>query len=120
MRPRWNPSISASGEYEDAPPRRHERNSFAKRVGAVAWCHRGVRCVVAVEIPFCTPLMITTLIFLSVLLLLTLGVAAYETYGERKVAAFMQDRIGPDRAGPFGILQPLADGVKMFMKEDFV
>jgi NADH-quinone oxidoreductase subunit H len=49
----------------------------------------------------------------------TLGIAAYSTYGERKVAAFMQDRIGPDRAGPFGVLQPLADGVKMFMKEDF-
>jgi NADH-quinone oxidoreductase subunit H len=65
-------------------------------------------------------MILTTVIFLSVLLLLTLGVAAYETYGERKVAAFMQDRIGPDRAGPFGLLQPLADGVKMFMKEDFV
>ena len=64
--------------------------------------------------------MLTTLIFLGALLLITLGVAAYETYGERKVAAFMQDRIGPDRAGPFGILQPVADGTKMFMKEDFV
>ncbi len=64
--------------------------------------------------------MLTTVIFLSVLLLVTLGVAAYETYGERKVAAFMQDRVGPDRAGPFGILQPLADGGKMFMKEDFI
>ena len=64
--------------------------------------------------------MLYTFIFLSVLLLITLGVAAYETYAERKVAAFMQDRIGPDRAGPFGLFQPLADGVKMFMKEDFV
>ena len=51
---------------------------------------------------------------------ITLGVAMYSTYAERKVAAFMQDRIGPNRAGPFGILQPLADGVKMFMKEDFI
>lgn len=64
--------------------------------------------------------MLYTLLFLSALLLITLGVAAYETYAERKVAAFMQDRIGPDRAGPFGLLQPIADGVKMFMKEDFV
>ena len=64
--------------------------------------------------------MITTAIFLLVLFVITLTVAAYSTYGERKVAAFMQDRIGPDRAGPFGLLQPLADGGKMFMKEDFV
>lgn len=57
---------------------------------------------------------------ISVLFLITLGVAAYATYGERKVAAFIQDRLGPDRAGPFGLLQPIADGVKMFMKEDFI
>lgn len=56
----------------------------------------------------------------TVLFLVTLGIAAYSTYGERKVAAFLQDRLGPDRAGPFGILQPIADGVKMFMKEDFI
>ncbi|MDX9750318.1 MAG: NADH-quinone oxidoreductase subunit NuoH [Flavobacteriales bacterium] len=59
-------------------------------------------------------------IFLIALLVVTLTVAAYSTYGERKVAALLQDRIGPDRAGPLGLLQPLADGVKMFMKEDFV
>jgi NADH-quinone oxidoreductase subunit H len=51
---------------------------------------------------------------------ITLLVATYSTYAERKVAAFMQDRVGPDRAGPFGIFQPLADAVKMFMKEDFI
>ena len=50
----------------------------------------------------------------------SLGVAAYATYGERKIAAFLQDRVGPDRAGPFGLLQPLADGVKMFMKEEII
>ncbi len=64
--------------------------------------------------------MIAIVIFLVALLLVTLGVAAYATYAERKVAAFMQDRIGPDRAGPFGLLQPIADGVKMIMKEDFM
>ena len=48
----------------------------------------------------------------------SLGIAAYATYGERKFAAFLQDRVGPDRAGYFGLLQPLADGVKMFMKEE--
>ncbi len=44
----------------------------------------------------------------------------YETYAERKIAAFIQDRIGPNRAGPFGILQPLADGLKLFMKEEII
>ncbi len=59
------------------------------------------------------------MILITVLFLITLGVAAYSTYGERKFAAFFQDRLGPDRAGPWGILQPIADGVKMFTKEDF-
>jgi NADH-quinone oxidoreductase subunit H len=52
------------------------------------------------------------------LFLLSITIAAYSTFSERKVAAFMQDRIGPNRAGPFGLLQPLADGVKMIMKEE--
>jgi NADH-quinone oxidoreductase subunit H len=51
---------------------------------------------------------------------ITLFIAMYSTYAERKVAAFLQDRLGPDRAGPYGILQPLADGVKMFMKEEII
>ncbi len=51
---------------------------------------------------------------------ITLLIATYLTYFERKVAAWLQDRIGPDRAGPFGILQPLADAGKMFFKEDFI
>ena len=46
--------------------------------------------------------------------------ALYETYAERVIAAFIQDRVGPDRAGPFGLLQPLADGGKLFFKEDFI
>jgi NADH-quinone oxidoreductase subunit H len=54
------------------------------------------------------------------LFLVSLGAAAYMTYFERKLAAWIQDRVGPDRAGPFGILQPIADGVKMFLKEDFI
>ncbi|MEJ0057229.1 MAG: NADH-quinone oxidoreductase subunit NuoH [Bacteroidota bacterium] len=51
---------------------------------------------------------------------ITLGIAAYSTYAERKVAAFLQDRIGPDRAGPYGLLQPLADGLKFIMKEEII
>lgn len=59
-------------------------------------------------------------IFLFIILLVTLLVAMYSTYAERKIAAFMQDRRGPNRAGPFGLLQPLADGIKMFMKEEII
>ena len=68
--------------------------------------------------------MISFLIYKTILVIVifavSLVVAMYSTYGERKIAAFMQDRIGPNRAGPFGILQPLADGVKMFMKEEII
>lgn len=60
------------------------------------------------------------IILVLILFAVSLAVAAYSTYGERKVAAFMQDRLGPNRAGPFGLLQPLADGVKMFMKEEII
>ena len=44
----------------------------------------------------------------------------YATYAERKIAAFLQDRMGPNRAGPFGIFQPLADGGKLFFKEEII
>jgi NADH-quinone oxidoreductase subunit H len=59
-------------------------------------------------------------VFVVAVFAVSLLVAMYSTYAERKVAAFLQDRIGPNRAGPFGILQPLADGVKMFMKEEII
>src|ERR1700744_4549687 len=55
-----------------------------------------------------------------IIFLISLVVAMYSTYAERKVAAFLQDRIGPNRAGPWGILQPLADGGKMFLKEEII
>ncbi|MDQ6890971.1 MAG: NADH-quinone oxidoreductase subunit H, partial [Bacteroidota bacterium] len=50
----------------------------------------------------------------------SLVIAMYSTYMERKVAAVLQDRRGPNRAGPFGILQPLADGLKLFFKEEII
>src|SRR5215471_9780542 len=46
-------------------------------------------------------------------------IVAYAVWVERKVCAAIQDRIGPNRAGLFGLLQPAADGVKAFLKEDF-
>jgi NADH-quinone oxidoreductase subunit H len=64
--------------------------------------------------------LIYKLILILLIFTITLVIAMYSTYAERKVAAFIQDRLGPDRAGPFGILQPLADGVKMFMKEEII
>lgn len=59
------------------------------------------------------------IILVLALFLLALTVAAYSTWAERKVAALMQDRLGPNRTGPLGLLQPLADGGKFFFKEDF-
>lgn len=50
---------------------------------------------------------------------LTMLMAMYSTWAERKVAAWLQDRIGPNRAGWAGLLQPLADGAKLFTKEEF-
>jgi NADH-quinone oxidoreductase subunit H len=67
---------------------------------------------------------ITLLLIKGTIILLIFGItlliATYSTYAERKVAAFIQDRVGPNRAGPFGLLQPIADAGKMFFKEDFI
>jgi NADH-quinone oxidoreductase subunit H len=60
------------------------------------------------------------LILASLILIISLVVAMYSTLIERKVAGFFQDRLGPDRAGPWGLLQPLADGIKLFFKEEFM
>ncbi|RYZ54942.1 MAG: NADH-quinone oxidoreductase subunit NuoH [Sphingobacteriales bacterium] len=65
-------------------------------------------------------LIIEKLVLITVILLVSLGIAAYATWGERKVAAIMQDRIGPARAGIFGLMQPLADGLKLFFKEEII
>lgn len=58
-------------------------------------------------------------IFIVVIFAFTMVMAMYSTWAERKVAAFLQDRVGPNRAGWGGLLQPLADGMKLFAKEEF-
>src|SRR6267154_1521554 len=50
---------------------------------------------------------------------LVLGTVAYLILLERKVASWVQDRIGPNRVGPWGLLQPIADGLKFILKEDY-
>lgn len=65
-------------------------------------------------------LIIEKLVLIAIIVSLAMVVAMYATYAERKVAAFIQDRIGPNRAGPFGLLQPLADGGKLFFKEEII
>ena len=69
---------------------------------------------------FLTPQVITSVIVVVLILHLALGAAAYLILLERKVCAWVQDRIGPNRVGFQGLLQPIADGLKLFMKEDFM
>lgn len=61
-----------------------------------------------------------TLILLGLSLFILLTAAAYAVYAERKVCAFIQQRVGPNRVGPMGLLQPLADVIKLLLKEDIV
>ena len=65
-------------------------------------------------------LLIEKLVLIGAIISMSLVIAMYSTYAERKVAAILQDRVGPDRAGPWGILQPLADGGKLFFKEEII
>jgi NADH-quinone oxidoreductase subunit H len=67
-----------------------------------------------------SPELIYSIFLCVIIFVISLGVAAYATWAERKVSAILQDRVGPNRAGIFGLFQPLADGVKMFMKEEMI
>ncbi|MFN7676583.1 NADH-quinone oxidoreductase subunit NuoH [Flavobacterium sp.] len=58
-------------------------------------------------------------VLIVVVFAVTMIMAMYSTWAERKVAAFLQDRVGPNRAGWGGLFQPLADGMKLFAKEEF-
>ncbi len=63
---------------------------------------------------------IEKLVLIIIVVMGSLLIAMYATYAERKVAAVLQDRSGPNRAGPFGLLQPVADGMKLFFKEEII
>ena len=66
-----------------------------------------------------TTIIIEKSVIILVVFAITMLMAMYSTWAERKVAAWLQDRIGPNRAGPLGLFQPLADGLKLFAKEEF-
>jgi NADH-quinone oxidoreductase subunit H len=65
------------------------------------------------------PLLLALIRILIVFAVLS-GIVAYLVYMERKVLAFMQARLGPMRVGPWGLLQPIADGLKLLLKEDII
>ncbi|HEY3966586.1 MAG TPA: NADH-quinone oxidoreductase subunit H, partial [Planctomycetaceae bacterium] len=56
----------------------------------------------------------------ALVVLVLQGAVAYLVLVERKVAAYIQDRLGPNRVGPWGLLQPLADGAKFILKEEII
>src|SRR5579864_2486861 len=64
--------------------------------------------------------LLISVIKIAVVLVITLTAVAYTVLLERKVLGRMQNRWGPSRVGPFGLLQPLADGIKLFLKEDLM
>lgn len=72
------------------------------------------------QITTLTELAISSLIKGGILAMVLLTSFAYMTYVERKVMAYLQLRIGPNRAGPFGLLQPAADGLKVLFKEELI
>src|SRR6185503_245800 len=65
-------------------------------------------------------ILISKVVLAVVIMQMLLGLIAYLILLERKTAAWIQDRLGPNRVGPQGLLQPIADGVKFILKEEFI
>jgi NADH-quinone oxidoreductase subunit H len=61
----------------------------------------------------------TSLAKIVALLAVVLGIMNYAVYAERRISALIQDRLGPNRVGPAGLFQPIADAAKFLLKEDF-
>src|SRR5579884_4040928 len=61
-----------------------------------------------------------SLILIAVVMGVLQGTCAYLIFAERKISAWAQDRLGPNRVGPWGILQPIADGIKFLLKEEII
>src|SRR6476619_2174420 len=61
----------------------------------------------------------SSLIKIAALLAVVLGIMNYAVYAERRISALIQDRLGPNRVGPAGLFQPIADAAKFLLKEDF-
>src|SRR5512146_2324433 len=65
-------------------------------------------------------ILIAKVVLALIIMQMMLGLIAYLILLERKTAAYIQDRLGPNRVGPKGLLQPIADGVKFILKEEFI
>ena len=66
------------------------------------------------------PLLASSSLKIAIMFGVLMLAVAYATLAERKISAFIQDRVGPNRVGPFGLLQPIADGLKNLVKEEAV
>src|SRR5919205_4449282 len=65
------------------------------------------------------PFLFSSLVKIVALLAVVLGIMNYAVYAERRISALIQDRLGPNRVGPAGLFQPVADALKFILKEDF-
>jgi NADH-quinone oxidoreductase subunit H len=72
------------------------------------------------QLPIWVPFAVAYVVGGALILAWMAGMALIWTYGERRIAGFIQVRLGPNRVGPFGVLQPVADGIKLLAKEDTV